>query len=148
MENEDNTKLYESGSNINETLSGKNLEKYYEKNFRLVLPAEYKMGLFYKNVTLFLEPNTLKAFNPTDPNEYYPLVILDFDLVTAEMTIQKDQSQFRIQVLGYNNSFLFRTKKHIFERIIMYLYQFIVSSRGNQFNLCGVSLRKDFYKVK
>jgi hypothetical protein len=135
-------------SHINERISKKYLEKVYEKNFRIQVAAEYKMGLFFKNVTLYLEPNLLKAINPTDTNEYRPYVILDFDLVTAELTLNKKKFQFRIQVLGYKSSFVFSTKKDIFNTTIMYIYQFIKSSRGRLVNLCGVSLRGDFYKVR
>jgi hypothetical protein len=143
----DATQLYESSHTNSKSMSKKSIEQYYEKNFRLVLPAEFKSGLFFKNVTIFLEPNLIKAFNPGDTNEYYPLVNLDFDMVSANLTIQKEQHQFRIQVLGSNYNFVFRTKKHIFNTIIMYVHQFIKSSRGNLLNLCGISLRKDFFKV-
>jgi hypothetical protein len=134
-------------SSLFDTITGKYMENIYEKGFRLTVSAEYKVGLFFKTVTLYLEPNMMRAINPKDKNEYHPHVILDFDQVTADMTIHRESQQFRIQVLGYRSSFVFRTKKEVFDTTIMHVYQYIKASRGRRVNLCGVSLRRDFYKV-
>ncbi len=134
---------------IKETLSEIEFKKYFKMTTREV---EFKDGMFYKKVKLILESNKLTAFdNVQDENAeniYFPLLVLNFDQITAEVSVIPDSNKFTIYVLGSKKVFQFRAeKREIFKNLLYYLNYFINSSNGSRTNLLGVSLRNDFYKV-
>ena len=129
-------------------------ELQFDKLFRFVTTSvEYKVKVFYSRVKLILEANKILVFaynnkNVIDKYEMYnPLLVLDFDQVTAAISI-KSKNKIKISVLGYNKNFKFRTNsKEIFEQILIHLNHYIETSKGREENLLGISLRTDFYKV-
>lgn len=135
-------------------------ESEFEKSFRLVTTSiDFKTGqFFYQRVKFIVEPCRLLVFsyhnnNQYDPNEQYnPLLVLDFNQVTAAVTCDKTTNSnnfnFRIMVLGHPKNFKFTTtSKEIFQTAITYLNYYITNSAGSKTNLLGISLRLGFEKV-
>ena len=76
---------------------------------------------------------------------YSPLLLLNFDLVTAKVYINQKKNKLVIYVLGCKKYFKikFRTKD-IFQSFSLIINDIILSSKGAQTNLLGVSLRENF----
>jgi len=132
------------------------LETEFDSFFRLETTSiEYKNKMFYSKCKIIVESNKIFVFehkNKEEPNnhneEYNPLLVLDFDMVTACVSIKAKSKKFKILVLGSNKEFEFKAStKEIFDTILIHLNFFIEKSEGAKKNLFGVSLRKDFYKV-
>jgi hypothetical protein len=129
------------------------LETEFDSFFRLVTTSvEYKNKMFYSKCKIIVESNKIMVFEhktKEEPNdEYNPLLVLDFDMVTAGVSIKPKSKKFKILVLGSNKEFEFKAStKEIFDTILIHLNYFVEKSEGAKNNLFGVSMRKDFYKV-
>jgi len=129
------------------------LEIEFYKFFKMTTcDIEYKDGLSYKNVKLVLESNKLTVFDKNIEDSRLsilsPILVLNFDQITADVSVTSEMNKFSIYVLGCKKIFKFRTdKSQIYKTVLIYLNHFIKSSLGSRTNLLGVSLRKDFYKV-
>ena len=121
----------------------------FHEIFRFSTKCDLKIGLFYKKIHVTIEPYLIKAFEIGYTDENNPMLILDFDLVTANISIdKKSKYTFNLYVLGYGSYFKFRfNNEDIFKNAVMFLHYYITNSEGYDKNLLGVSLRKDFYKV-
>ena len=126
----------------------------FKKFFKLrTSEFEYKEGLFYKKANMILESTKLiiyeKKYDENPLIILIPLLVLNFDQITVEVSIVPESNKFKIYVLGSKKIFHFRTENaEIFKNTLYYLNFFINSSLGSRINLLGVSLRKDFHKVK
>jgi len=137
---------------LKETLSEIEFQNFFKMT---TCDIEYKEGIFYKKVKIILESNKLTAFekllendNKNQQNLNNPVLVLNFDQITAEVSVLPDTNKFTIYVLGCKRVFQFRTeKKEIYKTVLYYLNYFINTSIGSRTNLLGVSLRNDFYKV-
>jgi hypothetical protein len=131
------------------------MDSEFNKFFRLVTTSiEYKAKLFYQRVKLIVEATRILVFefndqNSENPSEIYnPLLVLDFNQVTAGLSLRPKSKKFSILVLGSDYEFKFQTaNKEIFDRIILYINYYIEISEGNRTNLLAISLRHNFYKV-
>jgi hypothetical protein len=134
------------------------LELEFSKMFKMVTTSvEYKENVFYKKVKLVLESNKIMAFdyevkkkkNNANSNELInPLLVLNFDQVTACVSVKPNSNKFCIYVLGSSKVFKFRIiNKPIFYSVLLHLNYYIESSLGNKTNLLGISLRDNFHKV-
>jgi hypothetical protein len=134
--------------NITMELSQSSVSTFHEI-FRFSTKCDLKTGLFYKKVHIIIEPYLIKAFDVGYTDENYPNIILDFDLVTANISIdKKSKNTFNLFILGYESYFKFRFhNEEIFKNAVMFIHYYISNSEGYDKNLLGVSLRKDFYKV-
>lgn len=137
---------------IKETLS----EIEFKKIFKMTTcDVEYKEGMFYKKVKMILESNKLTAYDKLQEtqtkniqNIYSPLLVLNFDQITAEVSVIPESNKFTIYVLGCKRVFQFRSdKKEIYKTVLYYLNYFLKTSIGSRTNMLGVSLRNDFHKV-
>lgn len=131
------------------------LESEFESLFRMVTTSlEYKSKMFYQRVKVIIEATrilvyeySMKSTN-TLSEKYYPLVVLDFNQVSAGVKVKPKSKKFCILVLGSDKKFKFRTSsQEIYENTLLHLNYYIENSLGAKSNLFGVSLRKDFYKV-
>lgn len=89
--------------------------------------------------------------NPTRYERLFPILTLNFDLVTAKLTVtSKERKEFKIDVLGTPKVFEFQfpstTPNELFIQLIRLIQSSISSSLGNSMNLFGVSMRKNFYQ--
>ena len=136
--------------NINIELSQQSSISNFHEIFRFSTKCELKIGYFYKKVHITVEPYLIKAFEIGYIDENNPIMNLDFDLVTANISIdKKSKYTFNIHVLGYESYFKFKfNNEEIFKNAVMFIHYYITRSEGYDKNLLGVSLRKDFYKVK
>ena len=129
------------------------LEIEFFKFFKMTTcDIEYKDGLTYKKVKLVLESKKLTVFEKNIEDNRLsilsPILVLNFDQITADVSVISETNKFSIYVLGCKKIFKFRTdKSQIYKTVLVYLNHFIKSSLGSRTNLLGVSLRKDFYKV-
>lgn len=120
----------------------------FHEIFRLSTQAEIKIGLFYKKVHIIIEPYLIKAFEIGYKDENHPIIALDFDMVTASIGLNKSSpNTLNLYVLGYKSYFMLRfSNEEILKNAAMILNYYITNSEGNERNMMGVSLRKDFYK--
>ena len=135
---------------LKETIAEIEFKKFFKMKTSEI---EFKEGLFYKKANILLEYNTLivfeKNFGENPEIIQSPILVLNFDQITAEVSIVPESNKFKIYVLGAKKIFHFRTENSdIFKNTLYYLNFFINSSLGSRINLLGVSLRKDFHKVK
>jgi hypothetical protein len=138
------------------TIKQEQIAEDFKKLFRMVTTSvDYKSNLFYQRVKFILESNRLIVYdynsqNKEDPTEIYnPLLVINFDQVTVGVSVRPDEKRFSIFVLGYNDEFKFQTQfKEIYDNVLIHLNYYIETSVGSKTNLMGISLRKDFYKVK
>ena len=76
---------------------------------------------------------------------YSPLLLLNFDLVTAKVYINQKKNKLVIYVLGCKQYFKIKFRsKDIFQSFSLIINDIILSSKGAQTNLLGVSLRDNF----
>lgn len=144
--------------------------KYRGEQYKYTLAfsteIEYKQSTTFKTYRLILQGSKFVVLNtiaiPSKPNEeanlkaepkkaediYHPIVNLDFNLLTANVTINKQGgSVFSIYILGSKQVFKFRiVNKEIFERTIFFINTAIKFSNGFKTNIIGISLRHNFYK--
>ncbi len=129
--------------------------KEFKSNLKMsTTSVEFKANLFFVKVKMILEPNKIIVYKlipgQSENDIFNPLVYLDFDMVTAEVSIsKKDKSnKFSIYVLGASNKFTFvAANEQIYQTILIRLNYFIENSLGTKTNLLGISMRKDFSKV-
>lgn len=127
-----------------------NLYKYDSKQSQI----NYNEAKKKIKIRLFLEENKLTAFNSSTnfslkSYKYFPLVNLDFDFLTAELLMDTEDLNLRIVVLASNRAFTFNIpdENHFFS-IANKINTIIKNSKGFTANLLGITLRKDFYKVR
>jgi hypothetical protein len=136
---------------LNESLT--EIEKEFQSELKMTTTSvEYKANYFNVKVKLILEPNKLIAYKSIQgqPDDlFYPLVVLDFDMITAAISVSKKKTnKFTIYVLGAERNFSFiADNQQILNAILVRLNFFIENSLGAKTNLLGISLRKDFNKV-
>ena len=112
----------------------KDYEREFHNFFKLVTNSvEFKMKMFYNKVKMVIEANRILLFecyikdpknnkdnkekdekiNPisrSNNNDYEnPLIVLDFDQVTAGVSVKSKSKKFKIYVLGSNRDFKFKT---------------------------------------
>ena len=76
---------------------------------------------------------------------YSPLLLLNFDLITAKLYINQKKDKLIIYVLGSKKYFKIKFKsKDIFKSFSLIINDILLSSKGAQTNLLGVSLRENF----
>lgn len=76
---------------------------------------------------------------------YSPLLILNFDLISAKLYQNPKKCKFIILVLGTSKYFKFKFKTPEIFRVFLFITNNIISSSlGSQINLIGISLRPNF----
>jgi hypothetical protein len=104
-------------------------------------------------VILTIKNQSIAAFNKnTDfsvvSGEYFPIMFLNFNSVSAALFINQEKLRCKICVLGSKKAFLFEIpNKTFFEYFTNVLNNIIKNSFGNKTNLHSITLRKDYYKV-
>ena len=146
------------------------IEEYKRMEFSYSTTVEYKTKRLFKQHMLFL--NNQKLYILDLPKKHksppllsfkesitfqnfrgfnlrYPVLTLNFDLVTAKLTVDKANYTMTILILGSPRKFEIRIKNNIdvFNTYAYLINSAIVRSEGNKMNLFGVSLRSsNFYK--
>lgn len=132
-------------------------ENEFSKLFRFVTSGvDYKAKIFFQRAKLVLEVSRLTVYEhnkeiskEVSTINYNPLLVLDFNQITAYAKVYASQNKFKILVLGTNAEFEFKaSSKEVFDNLLIHLNYSIENSEGAKINLMGISLRKDFYKVK
>ena len=88
-------------------------------------------------------------------NQLFPLLYLDFNLITAKLIRHKQKKKFRIIILGQNKNKqiynsrivkfrMLKSSQNNFKEITNLIEKSIILSKGYYMNLIGVSLRKTF----
>ena len=88
-------------------------------------------------------------------NQLFPLLYLDFNLITAKLIRNKQKKKFRIYILGQNKNNqilksrivkfrMLKSSQNNFKEITNLIEKSIILSQGYFMNLLGVSLRKTF----
>jgi hypothetical protein len=140
-----------------------NMKKYgknYQNDLKIIEYDSIKEEIYLIinkkkiKIRLFIKSNCITAFNfstnfSLNNSEFYPLINLDFDFLTAEFFVEKNINSINLFILGYNNKkfcFIIPNDK-LFEKII-YLIQLILhNSKGYEENILTIVKRKEFYKV-
>lgn len=104
-------------------------------------------------VLVKINNSSITAFNVNTnfsviSGEYFPLMHLNFNSVSASLFINVAKLTCKICVLASEKAFLFQfSGKSYFEFFTQILNQIINNSLGSKTNLHAVTLRKDYYKV-
>jgi len=108
-----------------------------------------------KSIKVLIKLNypSIKAYNiKTDfsviSSEYFPIMSLNFDTVSAQLFIDKITQICKICVLGSEKVFILKfINKDFFNNFSCVLDSIIRKSIGYNTNLYCIAIRKDFYKV-
>jgi hypothetical protein len=96
--------------------------------------------------------NTKKEILPYNElfDIYHPILVLNFDLMTASITINKELSEITINILSLKKiKFILKLplkNDNFLEKLYITIQNSIINSRGYYINLFGVSVNKNFYK--
>lgn len=126
----------------------------FKKRFKISSRVMYKEKGSYKEYRFILKSNilillnTLLAFNENEDHYTNPYLILDFDFISVMVYLSSAKFSFRIEVVGYDNSFEFKFgNKAIYDQVTYYLKHFVSNSKGQKEILLNVVMRKlTFYK--
>ncbi len=104
-------------------------------------------------VIVKINNSSITAFNvktnfSVNSGEYFPIIHLNFNSVSASLYISAAQLICKIGVLGSEKAFLFEfVSNSFFDLFTQVLSQIIRNSLGSKINLHAVTLRNDYYKV-
>lgn len=77
---------------------------------------------------------------------YYPILALDFNFITAGMTVIREQMELSIYVLGSDLVFRMRVNnKEIYDKMINAITISISTSKGAKMNLLAVTIRHNWH---
>lgn len=159
---------------LSEILSDHNKTFLEEKNklpLKYSTEVEYKEGSSYKKYKLEISENRLIIIKyisklnkineddrdtETNPMQkptkfliedyYHPILSLDFNLITAGITLIKEQMEIIIYVLGSNLSFRMRVNnKEIFDKMTYAISLAISTSKGAKMNLLAITMRHKWH---
>ena len=120
----------------------------YVKHGKLILDG-HQLSLIPIKITNEIKESKQIVGNPNKDAYYFPIVSLNFDLVTAKLIYKKSRRSFKILVLGCDIDFEFDLSKtsseEVYLQIVRLIQASISTSQGNAMNMIGVCLRPNFY---
>jgi hypothetical protein len=147
-------------SNFSLFMDMKKYEDNYQKDIKIIEYDSNKEDIYLLidkkkiKIRLFLKSNCLTAFNfltnfSIKNSDFYPLINLDFDFLSAEFLVEKNTNSINLFILGYNNKkfSIIIPNNNLFEKLIYILQLIIYNSKGYQRNILTIVKRKEFYKV-
>lgn len=103
-------------------------------------------GKFYK-VRLTLADYAIICYDVKPKANERPLLVINFNQISADAQINKRSGALQIFILGFNNKIEFKSEnKELFANFLSFLNYFVINSKGAKENLVGLCLRNNFYK--
>lgn len=127
-----------------------NIEEQFEENFKIECPVKYKSKIYHlilRRHILILIDEKDKLNEIIELREKRPILILDFDFLSAFSFVDFKNFQFKINIVGYKNEFIFKIEndKLLFTKLIVYLNFILSQSKGNKEIQMSTILRGDMF---